>query len=173
MSVLQGTLIVPASRPLRPSVRFGGLVGTSSVGTSDLFTSSGLSFDVGPLISWNFPNVTVARARIKAAEAGVDGALSEFDETFLTALEEAETALTNYADARDRYAALEAALEASEEAAELARTRYRVGTANFLSVLDAERTLVETRTTLAQSEAARASAEINVFMALGGGWDGT
>ena len=158
---------------LYPSVRFGGSVGTSSAGTSNLFTSSGFSFGVGPLISWNFPNVTVARARIKAAEAGVDGALAQFDEAFLTALEEAETALTNYAAERDRYDALEAALEASEEAAELARTRYRVGAANFLSVLDAERTLVETRTTLAQSEAARASAEINVFMALGGGWDGT
>ena len=45
-----------------------------------------------------------------------------------------------------------------------------IGTDNFLAVLDAERTLVETRTTLAQSEAAQASAEINVFMALGGGW---
>lgn len=161
-----------ATADLYPSVRLGGSIGTSSVEAGDLFTSSGFSFSAGPLISWNFPNTTVARARIKAAEAGVDAALAQFDETFLTALEEAETALTNYAAERERQAALEAALEASEEAAELARTRYRIGTANFLSVLDAERTLVETRLSLARSEAARASAEINVFMALGGGWTG-
>src|SRR5690606_11549732 len=104
------------------------------------------------------------------AEAGVDGALANFDEAILTALEEAEVALTNYAAEKERYAALEASLAAAEEAAELSRTRYRIGTANFLSVLDAERTLIETRTALAQSEAARASAEINVFMAMGGGW---
>jgi len=161
-----------ATAELYPSVRLGGSISTTSIGGNDLFSSDGVSFGIGPLISWTFPNISAARARIAAAEAGVDGALAQFDETFLTALEEAETALTNYAAERDRYAALEAALAASEEAADLARTRYRVGTADFLSVLDAERTLVETRTSLAQSEAARASAEINVFMALGGGWAG-
>ena len=96
--------------------------------------------------------------------------MANFDETFLSALEEAETALTNYAAEKERYAALEASLAAAEQAAELATTRYRIGADNFLAVLDAERTLIETRTTLAQSGAAKASAEINVFMAMGGGW---
>lgn len=89
------------------------------------------------------------------------------------ALEEAETALTFYAAEKERRAALVACAHAAEKAAELARTRYRVGSANFLSVLDAERTLIEIRTALAQSEAARASAEIDVFMAMDDGWTGT
>lgn len=161
-----------ATANLYPSVRFGGSVTTASLGgAGDLFGDDGLSFGLGPLISWNVPNIAAARARLSAAEAGVDGALAQFDETFLTALEEAETALTNYAAEKERYAALAASAAAAQEAAELARTRYRVGAANFLSVLDAERTLVDTRSALAQSEAARASAEINVFMALGGGWN--
>lgn len=160
-----------ATANLYPSVRIGGSVSTASIGgAGDMFGEDGLSFGLGPLISWNFPNVAAARARLGAAEASVGIALANFDETFLTALEEAEVALTNYAAAKERYAALEASAAASEEAAELARTRYRVGADNFLSVLDAERTFVETRTALAQSEAARASAEINVFMAMGGGW---
>jgi NodT family efflux transporter outer membrane factor (OMF) lipoprotein len=160
-----------ATANLYPSVSIGGSVSTASLGgAGDLFSEDGLSFGLGPLISWNFPNVAAARARLKAAEAGVDIALANFDETFLTALEEAEIALTNYAAEKERYAALEASMAAAEEAAELARTRYRVGSDNFLAVLDAERTFIETRTALAQSEAAKASAEINVFMAMGGGW---
>ena len=160
-----------ATANLYPSVSIGGSVSTASLGgTGDMFRNDGLSFGLGPLISWNFPNVTAARARLKAAEAGVDIALANFDETFLTALEEAEIALTNYAAEKERYAALEASVAASEEAAQLARTRYRIGSDNFLAVLDAERTFIETRTALAQSEAAKASAEINVFMAMGGGW---
>lgn len=160
-----------ATANLYPSVSIGGSVSTASMGgAGDLFQNDGLSFGIGPLISWNFPNVAASRARLKAAEAGVDAALANFDETFLTALEEAEVALTNYAAEKERYAALEASAAASEEAAELARTRYRVGSDNFLAVLDAERTFIETRTALAQSEAAKASAEINVFMAMGGGW---
>ena len=160
-----------ATANLYPSVSIGGSVSTASIGgASDMFSEDGLSFGLGPLISWNFPNVAASRARLKAAEAGVDIALANFDETFLTALEEAEIALTNYAAEKERYAALEASAAASEEAAELARTRYRIGSDNFLNVLDAERTFIETRTALAQSEAAKASAEINVFMAMGGGW---
>lgn len=160
-----------ATANLYPSVSIGGSVSTASLGgAGDLFNEDGVSFGLGPLISWNFPNVAASRARLQAAEAGVDGALANFDETFLTALEEAEIALTNYAAEKERYAALEASSAAAEEASELARTRYRVGSDNFLAVLDAERTFVETRTALAQSEAARASAEINVFMAMGGGW---
>lgn len=162
-----------ATANLYPSVRIGGSVSTASLGgTQDMFSNDGLSFGIGPLISWNFPNIAASRAQLKAAEAGVDVALANFDEAFLTALEEAEVALTNYAAEKERYAALEASLRAAEEAAELARTRYRIGTDNFLSVLDAERTLIETRTSLAQSQAARASAEINIFLALGGGWGG-
>lgn len=160
-----------ATANLYPSVSIGGSVSTASLGgTGDLFKEDGLSFGIGPLISWNFPNVAASRARLKSAEAGVDIALANFDETFLTALEEAEVALTNYAAEKERYAALEASAAAAEEAAEIARTRYRAGSANFLSVLDAERTFIETRTSLVQSEAAKASAEINVFMAMGGGW---
>lgn len=162
-----------ATANLYPSVRIGGSVSTASLGgTQDMFSNDGLSFGIGPLISWKFPNIAASRAQLKAAEAGVDVALANFDEAFLTALEEAEVALTNYAAEKERYAALEASLRAAEEAAELARTRYRIGTDNFLSVLDAERTLIETRTSLAQSQAARASAEINIFLALGGGWGG-
>ena len=160
-----------ATANLYPSVRIGGSVSTASIGgTGDMFRDSGLSFGIGPLISWTFPNMVASRARLRGAEAGVDMALATFEETFLSALEEAEIALTNYAAERDRFTALQASLAAAEEAAELARTRYRIGTANFLSVLDAERTLIDTRTSLAQSEAAKASAEINVFMAMGGGW---
>ncbi|MDF1679712.1 TolC family protein [Ponticaulis sp.] len=160
-----------ATANLYPSVRLGGSISTASAGgMSDLVDSDGLSFGIGPLISWNFPNRAASRAQLRAAEAGVDAALANFDETFLAALEEAETALTNYAAETERYGALEASLAAAEQAAELATTRYRIGADNFLAVLDAERTLIETRTTLAQSGAAKASAEINVFMAMGGGW---
>lgn len=160
-----------ATANLYPSVSIGGSVSTASIGgTGDMFKDDGVSFGLGPLISWNFPNVAAARARLKSAEAGVDIALANFDETFLTALEEAEVALTNYAAEKERYAALEASAAAAEEAAELARARYRAGSATFLSVLDAERTFIGTRTSLVQSEAAKASAEIDVFMAMGGGW---
>ncbi|TRO95772.1 TolC family protein [Glycocaulis profundi] len=159
-----------ATASLYPTVALGGSVSNVALEPGDLTSDDGLSFSIGPVISWSFPNIAAARARIAQAEAGTDIALARFDQAILTALEETETALTVYAAELERRASLEAALDAAEEAARIARLRYEAGADGFLAVLDAERTLADARTTLAQSEAAAASAEIAVFMALGGRW---
>ena len=66
---------------------------------------------------------------------------------------------------------LHAAAQASEEASELARLRYQAGVTDFLTVLDAERTLLEAQDRLAESETRTATALIAVYKALGGGWE--
>ena len=60
-------------------------------------SSSGFRFSLGPLISWTFPNTAAARARIGQAQASAEAALATFDGTWLVALRDTETALTNYA----------------------------------------------------------------------------
>ena len=66
---------------------------------------------------------------------------------------------------------LQASSQASEQAAELARQRYQYGVADFLTVLDAERTLLEAQDRLAESETRTATALVAVYKALGGGWE--
>jgi multidrug efflux system outer membrane protein len=53
----------------------------------------------------------------------------------------------------------------------LARERYQFGVADFLTVLDAERTLLAAQNQLADSETRTAAALVAVYKALGGGWD--
>jgi multidrug efflux system outer membrane protein len=53
----------------------------------------------------------------------------------------------------------------------LARQRYRFGVADFLTVLVAERTLLEAQDQLAESETLTATALVAVYKALGGGWE--
>jgi len=50
------------------------------------------------------------------------------------------------------------------------RLRYQYGAADFLTVLDAERTLLQAQDQLAQSETNTATAVIALYKALGGGW---
>jgi multidrug efflux system outer membrane protein len=52
----------------------------------------------------------------------------------------------------------------------LARLRYQYGVSDFLTVLDAERTMLQAQDQLAQSETATATALVTVYKALGGGW---
>lgn len=159
-----------ATADLYPSISLGGSVGSSASSISGLGKSDGFRFSLGPLISWSFPNMEVARSRLKQAEAGADGALASFDGTWLTALQESESALANYAGELDRLAALRRAAAEAGDAARIARLRYQAGRENFQVVLDAERTLASINASIAQSEQTRATNLVSLFLALGGGW---
>ena len=159
-----------ATADLYPSITLGGSIGQSGSDFGSLFSGGPLNWVLGPLLSWTFPNQEAIRARIDAAEAGTRESLAVFDGTVLVALEEAETALTNYAQALRRRSALQAASSEAERAARIVRAQQREGAINSLDRLDAERTLAEARADLAAQDAAVSRAQVDVFRALGGGW---
>lgn len=161
-----------ATADLYPSVSLGGSVGSTATSPSGLFSSSGFRFSVGPLISFTFPNTSVAHARIAEAGAAADAALAQFDGTWLAALRDTETALTNYGAAGNRLELLRRARDQGAEAARIARLRYGAGAESFQIVLDSERSLAQTEALLAQAEAQFSDATVTLFLALGGGWQG-
>lgn len=160
-----------ATAALYPDISIGGSIGTTALEPDQLFTDSGFRFGIGPLISWSFPNIAVARARIRQAEATADAALATFDGAWLTALQETETALTRYVTEGRRVATLRRAREQSAEAARIARLRYEAGAEDFQTALDAERTLANAEAQLAQAQASFSDNTISLFLALGGGWE--
>ncbi len=160
-----------ATASLYPSISLGGSLGSTALDSSDLGEDANFRFSVGPLISWNFPNIAVARARIKQADAQTDAALATFDQTVLTALQETETALSSYANELDRRTALRTARDQAATAARLSRLRFDAGADSFLTVLDSERTLAGADAALAASEAQVTTYQIGLFKALAGGWE--
>ena len=162
-----------ATAALYPKVTLGGSIGTSGINLGQLGSDGSFRFSLGPLLSWTFPNITVARARIRQAQASNEAALATFDGTVLTALRETETALSALAAALDRQTALAATRDYSAEAARIVDLRYRAGAENFLAVLDAQRTLATAAAALAQSRATLVTDQVAVFKALGGGWENT
>lgn len=161
-----------ATADLYPSISLLGSVGLGGTSPGNAVKSSGLSFSLGPLISWNFPNQTVARARIRQARAGADASLARFDGTVLTALREVEQALARYSGELKRNIVLARAERSSSEAARLSRTRFDYGAENFLLLIEAERDRATARAARAQSDQFVSEAQISLFKALGGGWEG-
>ncbi|MFN3557935.1 MAG: efflux transporter outer membrane subunit [Brevundimonas sp.] len=159
-----------ATADLFPRITLGGSAGATALDASGLGDSENFRFSVGPLISWSFPNVFAARARIEQASAGSDQALATFDQTVLVALQETETALANYANELDRRAALQSARDQAANAARLSRLRFDAGADSFLTVLDSERTLAAADAQLASSSALVTTYQIALFKALAGGW---
>lgn len=159
-----------ATADLYPSVGIGGSIGSTATSPGGLFSSSGFRFSLGPLISFNFPNTSVARARVRQAEAVSEGALAQFDGTWLTALQETESALTRYARELERLETLRRARDQAANAARIARLRFDAGRENFQVVLDAEQVIAQTDAALALSEATQANNLVSLFLSLGGGW---
>ncbi|MBN1237683.1 MAG: TolC family protein [Gammaproteobacteria bacterium] len=156
---------------LYPSVSIGAAAGSVALSTSDLGASDASRWSIGPLLSWSFPNRTIARARVLQAQASAEAALAAFDGVWLEALRETETALSDYANELDRVEALAAARDHSADAARLANARFEAGQVSFLDVLQAELTLTGTEMALAESRSRLSTLQIALFLALGGGWN--
>jgi multidrug efflux system outer membrane protein len=89
----------------------------------------------------------------------------------LNALRETETSLAVYAHELDRNAALKSARDEAATAEGQAQTLYRAGKSPYLTGLDAQRTLASAEASLAASDGALAADQVNLFLALGGGWE--
>lgn len=159
-----------ATADLYPKITLGASGGSTGFGFGDIFGANPLRWLVGPMISWNFLNQGATRARIGEAKADSKADLATFDGTVLRALNETETALSTYAHEIDRRTALQAARNAAADAARITLARQREGEIDFISLLDAQRTLADADADLAGSDARVAVAQVNLFRALGGNW---
>lgn len=159
-----------AEAELYPRVSIGGSVGTAaSVGRALGSTSFG--FSLGPLVSWSFPNRKAVRARIDQAGADADAALAGFDGAVLVALQQTETALSAYARATDRLRDLERAADAAFRASRDADRLQRFGRTPFLDVLNAQAGYADAQASLSRARASVVDRQIDLFLALGGGWE--
>lgn len=160
-----------ATADLYPQVSLGGSIG---LGGPELARASGTDFSLslGPLVSWTFPNRRAVRARIAQAGAAADVAAARFDATVIEALRQTEVALTAYAREIDRNRALTRARDSAQVAVGQANRLYRFGRSDFLGVLTAQSSLASAEAALAQSDATLIDRQIDLFLALGGGWEG-
>lgn len=111
------------------------------------------------------------RSQVRSARAGADLAFANYKQSVLTGLEDVENAVQALQAAKARQAQLAIAVDASNNAAIYARSQYRSGLIDFLSLLQSEQALLSARDQLASAQADEALALVQLYLALGGGWD--
>lgn len=154
---------------LFPALTFVGSVGLQANHLGDIGKAGTAAWGFGPHLTWAAFDLGRVRQQIRAASARAEGSLTIYEKTVLLALEETENSLVMFGRERQRLGYLREAERAAAEAVELARQRYRDGVADFLSVLDAERTLLDLQEQLVQSETRTATSLVAVYKSLGGG----
>jgi NodT family efflux transporter outer membrane factor (OMF) lipoprotein len=153
---------------LYPALRLAGNFSGSDTSISDVI-SGGIGNLVAGISAPIFQGGQI-RAAILGQRASADAAFATYRQTVLTAIEETENALKGQEAAGRREGDLAVSNEAASNAANYARLQYRTGLIDFQSLLDAQRSLLSSQDASANARAARASAAIQLYKALGGGW---
>lgn len=157
-----------AAAELFPRVTVSGFLGLLA-GRGSLFgTSDSRAWAVTPALQWAAFDLGSVRARLRGAEAGTRESLALYQQTVLGALEEASNALVAYREQQQRLVKLADQARESGRAASIARARYREGVADFLALLDAERTELLAEDAVAQAEAEVFTGAVAVYKSLGG-----
>lgn len=159
-----------ATADLYPKVSLVGSAGLASVSASDFFRADSLAWSIGPTISWPVFRGGQIVATIDIRESEARQALLAYRASILGALEETENAIVSLERERRRRDALAAAVRAEQDGVAIAEELYRRGLRDYLSVLDARRSLFEQQRNLARSEATVCASLVALHKALGGGW---
>jgi outer membrane protein, multidrug efflux system len=167
---VERALVGAAKADYLPRLSVGGSAGYASSQFDALGDQGTFRYAVGPIISWPALNLGRVKARVDQSRARESEAQAQYDATVLRAIQDVETSLVRYRTARSRMSRLRDAADASSRAAKLARLRFTGGVADFLQVLDAERTQLEAQDQLAQSRTDAATAYAALYKALGGSW---
>jgi NodT family efflux transporter outer membrane factor (OMF) lipoprotein len=157
-----------ATADLYPQIGLG-LSGGSIGLLQDLGQGVANMWSLGSLIRWNIPSGG-ARAKVQVARAGADVALARFDGVVLAALRETETALSTYAQDHERHAALQRAVVAADLSLQETVTLRRAGKAPLLADLGEQQNALMARSAEQSARENLAQDQINLFLALGGGW---
>ncbi|MGN6421699.1 MAG: TolC family protein [Asticcacaulis sp.] len=158
-----------ARAALYPRIVLGASLGSGGL-ASDALRYDTMKYSLGPLISWEFPNQKVATAHIKAANADIDLAEAHFDGVVLAALKETEAALNLYAHDLDQRAELQTAHDHAAQNLAQTLSLQKAGRVSLFPVLDARRAVLSADQALAMMDAKIAADQVQVFLALGGGW---
>lgn len=152
-----------------PTISLTGILGIANPQLSGFTKESFGSASVGlaaPLI-----NARTLGFEQRVAEAQTRQVLAQYEKALLIAFKEVEDALIAVRTAQDEAKAQEAQVEALQSALHLAEIRYQGGISNYLDVLTAKRNLFDAQLTLAATRRLHLVSVVQLYKALGGGWE--
>jgi multidrug efflux system outer membrane protein len=160
-----------AQGDLFPKVTFNGSISLQAPTVPELTSGDNDAWNMIPTISWPAFNLGRVLAQVDQAEALTAEQLARYEQSILLALEETEGALARFAAAKQRRDYLKVSVDQSGKAVAIARTQYENGLIDLLPVLDAQRVALLAQVELVASETNLLSSLVQLFKALGGGWD--
>ncbi len=153
-----------------PSLKLSGNVGVDALSLAGLLRADTITNSV--LASITAPIFDAGRItqNIEIQSAVQEQTLIAYRDTVNQALNDVEKALNAWVRSSERLRILQVAADTAREAARLASIRFQAGQTDLLTQLDTQRTQLTQEDALATGQGDRANALIQLYKALGGGW---
>jgi multidrug efflux system outer membrane protein len=155
---------------LFPRISLTAAFGFQSVDLENVFDSGAKSYSLfGNLLQPIF-NAGKNKRRVQVTESVMRQTLYEYEKTVLQAFQEVEDVLIAYQKTGEQRVSQGARVQAQRRVLELAEVRYRGGVADYLEVLDAQRSLFNAELDEVEAIRGQLVSLIRLYKALGGGW---
>jgi multidrug efflux system outer membrane protein len=153
-----------------PTINLTGLFGGLSREVSDLTKPDATIWSVGAGLFQPIFQGGRIKKNYEASKASFDQALAQYQKAALNAYREVADSLVTIQKLGQARLELELGVEALRDASQLARSRYDTGLANYLEILNADQELFDQELQLAQTRGSELVAYVQLYRALGGGW---
>jgi NodT family efflux transporter outer membrane factor (OMF) lipoprotein len=166
----QSAQIGIAEADFYPRISLDGTLDYSAQHFQRLFRPSAFNGTFGPAFTWEILNYGRILSNVRAQDAQFQALVATYQNTVLTAAQDVENGLVQFLKSQEAVKELTTAVEAAQKAVFVALAQYKGGTVDFNRVALLEQNLVQFQNLLAQAQGNVALGLINVYRALGGGW---
>ena len=153
-----------------PAVSLSGFLGGQSTQLSSLFTGAHSAWSLIPQVTQPIFTAGRLKSNVRLAQAEREQALMQYQKTIQTAFTEVSDALIAHQRVRESREKQQALVNVLEDRKRLAYLRYHGGVDNQLNALDADRDLFQAQLDLAQLQLLDTLTVVQIYKALGGGW---
>lgn len=154
-----------------PKFYLKGSVGFASKHMDEFFNHNSLTYEITPTVSINLFQGGQLINSTRLAEAQLNETIDQFNQTVLTAVQEVDNAMSSYRNSIKRIVAMREVVNQGKETLKLSLELYKQGLSPFQNVLDAQRSLLSYENALVQAQGNSLLYLIQLYQALGGGWD--
>lgn len=154
-----------------PTIGLSALFGGQSPKSGDVFKSDFDIWSLGGFIAGPIFEGGRLKSAYQAQQAYWDQTIAQYKQTIVIAYRETSDALIAQQTLVDQRAALQSQVVALKESVDLSIDRYNAGRASYFEVLEAQQLLFPSESALAQAQRDQLLAVVNLYKALGGGWN--
>lgn len=160
-----------AKRDFLPALSIDGQIGYESHSVKRLFKNSSLTYSIAPKLTWTLFDGFARKSALISAKEQMQFEIDNYNLTLLTAVEEVENALITYRKRIETISLVEKVVKNSQEAFDLSIDLYKQGLSGFTDVANAQMSLLQYSDQLVTDRANAAAALVDLYRALGGGWN--